>query len=616
MRTRGRLLLLPSFAVAMTGWMLSLGCGSSKSSSGLSCGSGTEQRGNECVVVADAMAADASNGDGGTTSTLPEFAGVTGVAPASTTSLFVVWSPGKVPANPAAPLRYPGSAGPASKPRAYGSPAATTGAGATSAEIGELTTGTEYSVAVRAVNSAGLEDTNTVVLKGTPAADMTAPTFAGLVSASPGGSGAVALSWAPATDDTTPSQAITYLVFESDTSSANETGPAEDFTSPVLVTPPGATTATVRRLVDATKTRYFIVRARDASGNVDSNVIEKSSVPGPDVVPPAFEGCAAATNVQALTIAASWSAATDDVSDPPDITYDIYKSTVSGTYDFTTPFAVVTGQTEAVMPELQPLTQYFFVCRAKDQAGNEDQNTVEVTATTGKNPVPPTFGGITGIVPDPVNRTAMLTWAAATDNSGSGAPLVYDVYIATTAGGENYNRPPFVTSPGGATGMTVTNLPSNATIYLVVRARDGDGNHDVSSPPVEKSMMTDVSFALDIQTLFADDCGVVGCHVPGSPTGGLILAPGFAYKNIVGVAALEAGSFTLDGGTVNYVTPFDPNESYLNMKVNPTLYASYKAQTPPKVIGSQMPAQSTGSILTPPELSAIALWISQGALNN
>jgi hypothetical protein len=133
-------------------------------------------------------------------------------------------------------------------------------------------------------------------------------------------------------------------------------------------------------------------------------------------------------------------------------------------------------------------------------------------------------------------------------------------------------------------------------------------------------MMTDVSFALDIQTIFANDCGVVGCHVPGSPTGGLILAPGFAYNQIVNVAALEGSKVPFDGGVgVNYVTPYDPNDSFLNMKVNATLY-SYVTGAPPnglgQKIGVQMPAPSTGSSLSPTELNNIALWIAQGANNN
>ncbi len=62
-------------------------------------------------------------------------------------------------------------------------------------------------------------------------------------------------------------------------------------------------------------------------------------------------------------------------------------------------------------------------------------------------------------------------------------------------------------------------------------------NTVVERPSMTEAVFkTNVSFSIDVQgAIFANDCGVVGCHVPGSPTGGLILAPGFAYAQIVNV---------------------------------------------------------------------------------
>jgi hypothetical protein len=132
-------------------------------------------------------------------------------------------------------------------------------------------------------------------------------------------------------------------------------------------------------------------------------------------------------------------------------------------------------------------------------------------------------------------------------------------------------------------------------------------------------MTTNASFSLDVQPIFTHDCGVVGCHVPGNPTGGLILAPGFAYAKLVGVPAAEASAFQLDGGTVNYITPGDPGDSFLDIKINAGLLAAVKASLPASVagrLGTQMPAPSTGSTLTQTELTTIASWIAQGAPNN
>jgi hypothetical protein len=275
------------------------------------------------------------------------------------------------------------------------------------------------------------------------------------------------------------------------------------------------------------------------------------------------------------------------------------------------------GAREAVISALTPLTRYYFVCRAKDEAANEDTNLVEVTATTGKNPTPPTFAGITDFTGDPVAMTATISWVAGTDPNTHSDMLVYDVYEATTAQGERFNLPPLTTSGMGATTIELTHLTPNATLYFVVRARDADGNHD--SNTVEKSFTTNVSFVANVQPLFADDCGVVGCHVPGNPAGGLILAPGFAYAQIVGVPAAETNGVLLDGSVIDYVTPGNAALSFLDMKLNVSLLNALKATLPPAQagrLGIQMPAPATGSTLTQDELSTIANWINQGAEQN
>lgn len=458
-----------------------LGC--SSSSSGLACGGGTVQSGSQCVAAGadasfdgaalapdagDAGVAPALDGAASAPSAAPTFAGVTAVAPVSESALLVVWSAGSQGGNPTAPLRYRVFEGTSAKPLAYTTPVAQTGVGAQSAVIGGLSADTTYLLGARAVNAAGITDANTVQKMGKTAADTTAPTFAGLETAGPGAGGAVALSWTAATDDLTPAPAMTYLVYMS------ETMGGEDFTTPTLTTAPGALSASVTRLADATKARFFVVRARDAAGNVDTNTSELSALPGADVIPPLFGGCTAATTLQAITIGVTWNAATDDVSVPANITYDVFESTAPGAFDFTKPFATVTGADTAVVPSLMTSTTYYFVCRARDEAGNEDDNTVEVSATTGANSTPPTFAGInlSAFTGDPVARTATLSWLAADDHGATPTNLIlYDVYESQTMGGEDFTKPPALTSPPGALTITVTNLPPNTTVYFVVRAQ-------------------------------------------------------------------------------------------------------------------------------------------------
>lgn len=605
-----------ALALAFVSWVA---CNSS--SHGDTCGTGTYPNDGQCLPVAP----DASNLEAGKDAPddvdgarPPTFAGITAVAAVSGTELMAVWNPGVDPSGSAATLRYRVYVGPAGRPLSYATPAAQTAPGALFAVVSGLEDGSSYVVGVRAIDAAGVEDGNTVTRPGKTTTEDTPPTFAGLASAAPGGSGAVQLSWDAAKDTVTPAAAMTYLVYDSETSGG------EEFTSPSLVTAPGATSALVTRLADSSAARFFVVRARNSLGLEDQNTRELSSKPGPDTEPPQFAGCSAATTVQALTIDVTWLAATDAVSDPAHLTYDIFATTTAGQYDFTQPFAVVSGQQYASLSALHPSTQYWFVCRAKNQAGLEDSNTVEVTAKTGANPMPPTFDGLQALAnPDAVNRTVTLEWAPATDASTPQGEIVYDVYTAVAPGAEAFGAPPVATSPPGATccsgspaqcSFAVGGLPSNATVYFVVRARDADGNHDSNTK--ELSMPTDASFSLDVQPILTNNCGVVGCHVPpqGNATGSLILAPGFAYSQIVNVTAPETSS-VIDGG-LDFVAPGAPDASYLNIKINAPLLQSLKNQYGSSHFGTQMPALSTGTVLMPENLTTIANWIQQGAMQN
>lgn len=72
----------------------------------------------------------------------------------------------------------------------------------------------------------------------------------------------------------------------------------------------------------------------------------------------------------------SWQAATDDVTPSAQIVYDIYLSHTPGGEDFSHP--TYTTQPGATKFETPPLEEpSYFVVRARDQAGNEDRNTVE-----------------------------------------------------------------------------------------------------------------------------------------------------------------------------------------------------------------------------------------------
>ena len=101
-----------------------------------------------------------------------------------------------------------------------------------------------------------------------------------------------------------------------------------------------------------------------------------------------------------------------------------------------------------------------------------------------KDHTPPIFAGLKSAftcIPGPIGggRTAAytLSWDPAIDNRSPTRRIVYDVYQATTAGGEDFSTPTYTTEPG-ATSFTTPELPTDKVLYFVVRARDQAGNRD------------------------------------------------------------------------------------------------------------------------------------------
>lgn len=100
---------------------------------------------------------------------------------------------------------------------------------------------------------------------------------------------------------------------------------------------------------------------------------------------------------------------------------------------------------------------------------------------------PPIFAGLKSAftcIPGPIGggRTTAytLSWDPAIDNRSPTRRIVYDVYQATTAGGEDFSTPTYTTE-SGATSFTTPALPTDRVLYFVVRARDQAGNHDANT---------------------------------------------------------------------------------------------------------------------------------------
>jgi hypothetical protein len=113
------------------------------------------------------------------------------------------------------------------------------------------------------------------------------------------------------------------------------------------------------------------------------------------------------------------------------------------------------------------------------------------------------------------------------------------------------------------------------------------------------------TFSTDVEPILDRYCGVVGCHVPGGATGGLILAPGYAYASLLTDAAPpEARSFP----GLLYVAPGDPDASFLSVKIHAERLMQLQAATDAG-LGSLMPPPQTQSSIGDADIDKIDNWI-------
>jgi hypothetical protein len=233
------------------------------------------------------------------------------------------------------------------------------------------------------------------VVQGLTGSDVTPPVYAGCSSASDPSATEATITWAPAFDDTTPSDQIIYKVYASDVTIAHDT-PISALQSVGVFT--GGTFGRVTGLNAASSYR-FICHAIDAVGNEDDNRVIQQVQTKNDGQAPTFTGATLAKpNEAVIGIELEWPQAKDDQSADNSIVYNIYGSSTPGGQDFTKlPLSTATGGvhgktiTKEMLQALRSSenldthvsnTAFHFVVRAQDETGNAEKNTKEVSATT------------------------------------------------------------------------------------------------------------------------------------------------------------------------------------------------------------------------------------------
>ncbi len=135
-------------------------------------------------------------------------------------------------------------------------------------------------------------------------------------------------------------------------------------------------------------------------------------------------------------------------------------------------------------------------------------------------------------------------------------------------------------------------------LVLVLAATVGCGKVKSPTAPAESGSGPALTFAQIQAQVFTPSCAKSGCHVPGVAAGGMVLAAGQSYGQIVGRPSQESPS-------LDRIQPGDPERSYLLKKIRGDADIS----------GSRMP-QDGPPFLSAEEIDGIAAWIRAGAPNN
>lgn len=309
--------------------------------------------------------------------TPPTFLGVKSLEAAADGAVKLTWDPATDDLTPPEGIRYAAFAGPEGVAVDYSKPLAIV-EGVTEMSIpNAIGIGEVKRFAVLAIDASENRDRNTIALRHARDAQPTSPTFAGCSNVVAHGARAIAVDWAPATDDTTPADRIGYDVWIALAPGAQALGGQPQAT----VT--GATSVVIPKLTPNT-TYHVICRARDENGNRDGNTTEKSAKTSDDATGPTFGGIDTITfDPEARTAKLTWLAATDDRTAPANIVYAVYQRVAGEQYDFEKPLQITGANVLSVdISALRSNTSYAWVVRARDEAFNEDANLQEKSGTT------------------------------------------------------------------------------------------------------------------------------------------------------------------------------------------------------------------------------------------
>lgn len=535
----------------------------------------------------------------------PKFAGVTAVTAVTSRSVRVDWKPGFDKGSTESELVYRVYLGPNGLGVDFTTPVATSEPGQSSITLTDLTPLTDYAVSVRAVDTTGNEDQNTLSrIARTP--EGVPPGFAGAKQAIATGQ-TVKLYWFPATDNVTEPANIIYDIYEATVDRM------QNFAAPTYSTPPGQISFVASDLLPNTK-YYYVVRARDSAGNRDSNTLQVNATTSgaSDNTVPTFDGVQSVSGSSPTTLSVTWNAAVDAATPAYKMVYQVFVSDVAGVHDFSSPtFTTPAGVTSALVTGLAPNATRFVVVRARDEAGNSSVGTKELSGTTLPNATGNTTGPVWSAGPSLVVNAGLaaldISWTAATDDNHADSEIRYHICAETDpklCEGTSFDSHVRVSTAYGATTARLRDLASRTTYHVYVRAEDQSGNFETGNHSASRT--TAVSYQFDVLPLLRDSCN--GCH-------------SFQHSTIVDVPGGYVDvSFDATRG-LPFIYPNEPENSLIYRRLNPKglTTSPFSASKPNDYTGLQEPRNGNGLNSTPLSGAQDGLlreWIEQGAFAN
>ncbi|HEY5117340.1 MAG TPA: fibronectin type III domain-containing protein, partial [Nakamurella sp.] len=325
---------------------------------------------------------------------------------------------------------------------------------ATGYTITGLTTGKKYYFTVKALNARGVTGPASPEVNATPAVAPGTPTSVHATS----GNGSARITWVAPTS-TGGGKLTGYNVYKSTTPGGLNAVQANP-------SPLGPTSSyTVKGLLNGT-TYYFTVRALNAVGSsTASNVASAipAAAPSAPIQVSAYRGKS--------TVGLRW-IAPDNTGGSPITGFNVYKGTTPGG-ESSTPVNASPLPATAVSYTATGLTNgtaYYFKVKAVNVVGASplSNQATATPATTAPPPWPASLTAAAGAA------SVGLTWTAPASTGGS-AITGYNVYKATSAGGES--NTPVNSSPLAATArtFTVTGLSNAVAYYFTVKAVNAIG---------------------------------------------------------------------------------------------------------------------------------------------